>query len=150
MLALAEHPAERERIVRDPTRVPQLVEEALRFDSPVQLLMRVATRDTAVDGVAIPARSLVMVLLGAANRDADRFPEPDRFDPGREAAGHLAFGLGNHFCLGASLARLEGRIALETLLSRLPGFRIDAPRVERHGSFLVRGPKALPLRWSAA
>ena len=119
----------------------------MRFDPPVQLLMRVAMRATEVGEVSIPEGSLVVVLLGAANRDPVRFPDPDVFDPGRNAQGHLAFGLGNHFCLGASLARLEARIAVELLLERLPDWRIDAPFIARHGSFLIRGPRELPLRF---
>ena len=126
------------------TFLPYSLEEALRYDSPVQLLMRLATADTSVRDVPIPKGSMVIVLLGSANRDAAQFPDPDRFDIERNAQGHLALGYGNHFCLGASLARLEARIALETLLTRFPDAYVPEGPVERHGSFLVRGPKQLP------
>lgn len=136
-----------ERARAEPERIPKLIEESLRRDSPVQLVVRLATRDTELGGTPIPEGSMVMLLLASANRDAARFPDPDRFDPDRDTSGHVAFGFGNHFCLGASLARLEARIALETLLARLPDLSTSAATLEHHGSFLVRGPKALPLRW---
>jgi cytochrome P450 len=99
--------------------------------------------------VSIPSGSLVMPLLGSANRDEARFPDPNRFDVARDTQGHLAFGLGIHFCLGASLARLEARVALEELLARYPGFEHCAPRVQNVDSYVVRGPKRLPVRLTA-
>ncbi|MEN8161998.1 MAG: cytochrome P450, partial [Myxococcota bacterium] len=146
MKTLAEHPETLARVRAQPALIPQLVEEVLRYDSPIQMLMRVTTQDVALGGTTLPRGSMVMLLLGAANRDEGRFPAADRFDLDRDTNGHLAFGFGNHFCLGASLARLEGRIALETLLERLPDHAVTAP-VRAHGSFLVRGPEALPLRF---
>ena len=134
-----------DRVRKDPGLVPALIEESLRHDSPVQLLMRLTTRDTELAGVEIPKGVLVMPLLASANRDEERFPEADRFDLDRNTSGHLAFGLGHHFCLGASLARLEARLALEAVLSRLPDFRLEREPVEYHGSFLIRGPRSLPL-----
>ncbi len=92
---------------------------------------------------------MVMPLLASANRDESIFPDPDRLDIDRDTTRHVAFGWGNHFCLGAALARLEGRIALETLLERIPDFDVAKP-VEVHGSFLIRGPKALHLRFPTA
>jgi cytochrome P450 len=149
LLALHEDPEQAALLREDPGRIPQLLEEALRYDSPVQMLMRISDCATELAGVSIPQGAMVFVLLGAANRDGAVFDEPDRFDIERNAAGHLAFGLGNHFCLGASLARLEARIALETLLERCPDWRITAPgRIERHGSFLVRGPVQLPIAFT--
>jgi cytochrome P450 len=147
LLALHENPDQAEALRSEPGLIPQLLEEALRFDPPVQLLMRLATRETRLAGVSIPEGAMVVPLLASANRDPGRFEEPDRFDVRRDTQGHLSFGLGNHFCLGASLARLEARIALETLFERLPDWRIDAPHIERHGSVLIRGPRALPLRF---
>ena len=149
MAALAENPETLERVRADRSLVPQLVEESLRFDSPVQMLMRLTTEDVELGGQEIAKGSMVMLLLGSANRDEGRFENADRFDIDRDTNGHVAFGFGNHFCLGASLARLEGRIALETLIDRLPDYEITAP-VEVHGSFLIRGPAALPLRFRAA
>jgi cytochrome P450 len=146
VLALLHHPEQLERVQADPRLIPALVEETLRYDSPIQLTMRLVTRDTTLDGVEIPRGTIVAVLLASANRDEAVFDDPDRFDIDRRpAVPHMAFGFGNHFCIGASLARLEGAIALETILCRLPGLRGTLDRVERHGSFLVRGPGALPL-----
>ena len=104
-------------------------------------------QDTDVAGAKIPRGSLVAVLLASANRDPLEFEDPDRFDIDRPTPVHMGFGFGNHFCIGASLARLEGTIALEMILTRLRGLSLDASEVERHGSFLVRGPSALPVRF---
>jgi cytochrome P450 len=148
LLALQAHPDQDALLRDDPVgRIPRLVEETLRYDPPIQLVMRATTRATELCGVEIPKHALVLPLLGAANRDPAVFAEPDRFDITRDNQAHLGFGFGNHFCLGASLARLEAAIALETIFERLPDWRIDAERTPRHGSWLVRGPTALPLRF---
>ena len=149
VLALLENPEQLERVQHDPRLVGNLVEETLRYDPPIQLTMRLATRETEVGGVAIPKGSIVAVLLASANRDEAQFEEPDRFNLDRPAPAHLAFGFGNHFCIGASLARLEGSIALEMILTRLRGMRLMDDEVQRHGSFLVRGPTSLPIRFEA-
>ena len=148
LLALLEHPDALAEVLADPSLVPAVLEETLRWDSPVQLLMRVTTQATELGAVELGTGTLVMVLLGAANRDSEEFPDGDRFDPHRVASGHVGFGFGNHFCMGAALARLEARVALERILTDLPEPRLAAP-AERHGSFLVRGPKALDLRFTA-
>jgi cytochrome P450 len=152
MLALFRDPPLLQRLQTDPKRIPDLIEEALRYDSPVQLTMRLATRDNEVAGVKIPRGSIVAVLLASANRDAAQFEDPNRFDIDRATPNHVAFGFGNHFCIGASLARLEGRIALEMILTRLSGLELTVPpeEIERHGSFLIRGPGSLPVRFKAA
>jgi cytochrome P450 len=150
LLALMAHPEELARVRRDPSRIPALVEEALRYDSPIQFLFRTARREVELAGVKIPAGATVMPLIGSANRDEAQFPNADRFDPSRNTQGHLAFGLGIHFCLGASLARLEARIALEELLPRFAAFERVEPRVQYVDSYIVRGPKKLPLRVEAA
>jgi cytochrome P450 len=150
LLALLEHPGELARVQRDPRLVPGLVEEALRFDSPAQFLFRRATQDLEIAGTRIPAGATVMPLLGSANRDDAQFPDPDRLDVTRNPVGHLGFGVGIHFCLGASLARLEARVALEELLGRFTGFERTQPAVEYIDSFLVRGPRSLPLRFELA
>ena len=147
-LALLEHPAALEAVRDDPGRVPAVLEETLRWDSPVQLLMRITTGPTELGGVELGTGTLVMVLLGAANRDSSQFADGEHFDPERNASGHVAFGFGNHFCLGAALARLEARIALERILAELSEPRLAGP-TERHGSFLVRGPSQLPLAFAA-
>lgn len=147
--ALLDHPGELAAMASDPSRVPRVVEETLRWNAPIQMIFRNTTRDTEIAGTAIPAGAAVAVLLGSANRDERRFPEPDRFQPDRDTRGHLAFGFGAHFCLGAALARLEGVSALESLAPVLP--RLECPDTERQwvDSFLVRGPTRLPLRDAA-
>jgi cytochrome P450 len=149
LLALMAHPDQLAGVQRDPGRIPALVEEALRYDGPIQFLFRQATQDVELAGVKIPAGATVMPLLGSANRDDANFAHADRFDVSRNTQGHLAFGLGIHFCLGASLARLEARVALEELLGRFTRFEPAEPRVEYIDSYLVRGPKRLPLRVEA-
>jgi cytochrome P450 len=148
--ALLEHPAELARVIKDPSLVPALVEEALRFESPVQTVFRTVTRDAEVAGVAIPQGSIVAVLLASANRDERRFPDPDRFDIRRDATGHVAFGFGEHFCLGSAVARLEARVVLEALVPELARVERASASRELVDSFLVRGPKSLPLRRRAA
>jgi cytochrome P450 len=147
--ALLEHPKELERVVADPSLVPRLVEETLRWDTPVQMVFRKATRDVEVAGVRIPEGSPVALLLGSANRDERRFPDPDRFDVTRDTRGHLSFGFGQHFCLGASLARLETTVALEALAPELPRLERLSERRELLDSFLVRGSRSLELRRAA-
>ena len=147
MLALLRNPDQLEHVRHDPGLLSNLIEETLRYDSPIQLTARLATQSSEVGGVTIPRGSIVIALLASANRDATQFENPDRFDLDRPAPAHLAFGMGNHFCIGASLARLEGRIALEMILTRLRGLALTSDEVERHGSFLVRGPGTLPLRF---
>lgn len=146
MLALLAHPAELDRVQRDPALIPALVEEALRFDGPIQFVFRTATQDVDLAGARIPAGATVMPLIGSANRDDAQFEGADRLDVSRNTQGHLAFGVGIHFCLGASLARLEARVALEELLAHFVRFELTEPRLEYVDSFLVRGPKRLPLR----
>ncbi|WP_437276012.1 cytochrome P450 [Sorangium sp. So ce375] len=148
LLALFEHPGELDRVRRDRSLVPALVEETLRYDAPVQILLRRATRDIEIRGSLIPAGATTLLLLGSANRDEAIFPDADRFLLGRDASRHLAFGLGHHFCLGAQLARMEARIALDALLD-LPGLQPAPGEIERIGSFVLRGPRALPLRFDA-
>jgi cytochrome P450 len=144
VIALLENPAELERLRAEPELIPNAVEEALRYDSPVQGLPRLAVKDVELGGETIPAGSRVMLLIGAANRDPDRWHEPDRFDVARDTTGHLGFGFGIHFCLGSHLARLESRHALEAIVGRLPGLRL-AGEVKRNVSPILRGPARLPV-----
>jgi cytochrome P450 len=124
-----------------------LVEEALRFDTPVQLMFRTATRAVDIAGTTLPPGATVLALLGAANRDPSVFTDPDRFDPDRDTSEHLSFGHGIHFCLGAALARLEARVALEELVARAPTLAVSGD-VERISSIVFRGPTRLPLRFA--
>ena len=147
--ALLDHPDQLARVAADPSLVPGLVEETVRFDSPVQLVFRETLVDVELAGVRMPAGSTVVPLLGSANRDERRFPDPDRFDVGRNPQGHVGFGFGKHFCLGASLARLEARVALEALVPELVRRRRREARLPRIDSFLVRGPSRLTLSEAA-
>jgi cytochrome P450 len=147
--ALLAHPDQLVRVCADPELVPGLVEETLRFDGPIQFLTRRTTCETALHGQKIPAEASVVVLLGSANRDERRFPDPDRFDVTRDARGHVAFGFGAHFCLGASLARLEAKAALEALVPELPRFARVRPEREFLDSYLIRGRVRLDLRVAA-
>src|SRR5262245_31747833 len=147
MLALLQRPEELRRLREDPALVGSAVEELLRYDSPVQRVSRLVYEDVTIDGCTIPQGSLVLGLLGAANRDPAHFPEPDRVDLGRRDNRHLAFGWGIHFCLGAPLARLEGQIAIGTLLRRLPAIRLATERVAWRQTFTLRALQALPVRF---
>jgi cytochrome P450 len=145
--ALAREPAWLGAVRDDPGRVPAVVEEALRHDTPTQLMFRTATTEVDVAGTSIPQGATVLPLLGSANRDETVFADPDRFDPGRDASEHLAFGHGVHHCLGAALARLEARVALEELVARTHKLEI-AGDVEHVTSIVFRGPTRLPMRFA--
>jgi len=145
LMLLAEHPEQRAWLARNPGAIPVALEEILRFESPVQHLRRVTTRDVEVHGSMIPRDARVVVLFGSANRDERRFEDPDRFDIQREPKRNLAFGNGIHHCLGAPLARLEGAVALAQVLRELPDYEI-AGSIERFCSHMDRGLEALPLR----
>ena len=147
MLALIEHPAERARLVADPALLPRAVEEMLRWVSPVIHFRRTATRDTELRGQTIRAGQKVVLFYPSANRDEAVFPEPERFDVSRTPNEHLAFGIGEHFCLGASLARLEIRVMFEELLGRLPDMELAGP-VRRLRSNFINGIKRMPVRFT--
>lgn len=144
-LALLGSPDQFERVQARPELVPAMVEEALRYDGPIQMLFRETTADTELAGTPIPRGSIVMPIFASANRDPAQFPDPDRFDVGRDPRRHLAFGFGIHFCLGASLARLEARVGFEELFERVSRLRQLESEVEYVDSFLLRGLKRLPL-----
>ena len=150
VLALLEHPEQLQRVMDDRSLIPNTVEEALRYDSPVQFLFRVAAHDVELAGTTIKQGTAVLPLYASANRDERKFPDPDRFDVTRNAQGHLAFGYGIHFCLGAPLARLEAKVALEELLTRIPRFARKSAAIERLDSIFLRGLKELPLTFGAA
>jgi len=139
------HPSERDRLRADPTLVPRWVEETLRYDNSTQALARVAASDVELHGEKIRAGDRVVLLVGSANRDERVFPEPDRYDLLRDTSASLSFGQGVHFCLGASLARLEGRVALEEVWKRVPTYEIDPAGLVRVHSVNVRGFAALPV-----
>jgi cytochrome P450 len=145
--ALLRHPAELARLREAPWFLPAAVEEAARWESPVQRTWRITRTDVALAGQTIPRGALVVLLLGAANRDPARFADPDRFDPMRRDRGHLAFGAGVHACLGAALARVEAELAVGSLLRRFPSLRLAADRPAWRPSATLRGLAALPVTW---
>jgi cytochrome P450 len=147
-LVLARHPAERARLAADASLLPTAIDEVLRYDTPVQGNGRVATQPVEFAGVDIPAGTLVVGLLAAANRDPEHFDDPDRFDVGRTPNPHLAFSRGIHFCLGANLARLEARAALGELLRVAPEYELAAPpsTLEYGPTFFFHSPAHLTIR----
>ena len=144
LLILGERPETRQALARAPAQIPVALEEALRYESPIQADARVTTRAVERHGRRIPAGARVLLLFGAANRDERRFEDPDRFDPSRPRQRHLAFGEGIHFCLGAPLARLEARVALEELLREIPEYEVTGPG-RRLSSHTTRGLVNLPV-----
>jgi cytochrome P450 len=148
VMTLLSHPDELAKVRGDLAIVPQMVEEMLRYEAPAQALLRVATTDTEIAGKAIRAGSGIMILYGSANRDERRFPNPDTFDVMRNPRDHLAFGFGIHHCIGAPLARLEARIAMDGFLRRFPRIQLSNQPREWIDSFVMRGPKSLLLQLS--
>jgi cytochrome P450 len=149
MHALLTHPDQMALLLERPELVPGAVEEFLRYDGPVERsVTRFTTEDVEIGGTTIPAGSVVNVVIGSADRDGTAYPDPDRLDVLRQPRAHLAFGHGIHFCLGASLARLEGEIAFTTLLRRLPGLALATDQVEHRPSIMMRGLAALPVTFT--
>jgi cytochrome P450 len=149
-LALLDHPEALRRLREESALIPGFLEEVLRYDGPVKLLTRRATEDVTLSGVTVPRGATVLPLIAAANRDPEVFPDPDRFDITRQGRGHVTFGYGIHFCVGAPLSRMEGRIAFGEMLRRLPAFSREPGRVEWNQTFGLRGLESLPLRFEAA
>jgi cytochrome P450 PksS len=149
VLALQKSPEQLRRLRDDPALVRSAVEEGLRYDGAVQLLQRIAREDLVLRGQTIRQGELLYLSLGAANRDPEVFPEPDRFDAGRTDNRHLAFGVGRHLCLGMTLARRELEVALERLVQRMPRLRFDAdrPLQRRSDTLAFRGLESAPVRF---
>src|SRR5204862_6426260 len=143
--ALLRRPAELRRRRERPRRVGSAVEELLRYDGPVQRTARSPSEDVGVSGHTVGKGEMVMPFIGAADRDPAQFPDPDRLDIGRAENRHIAFGWGIHFCLGAPLARVEGQIAINTLVRRLPNLALATDRPEYRQSLTLRGLKTLPV-----
>jgi cytochrome P450 len=145
---LARHPEQRAAILADPSRIPAAVEESLRFRSPTQYMVRATTREVVLHGARIPAGERVVLSIGSANRDPRQFGDPDRFDIARSMERHLAFGFGVHFCLGARLARLEARVALEEIHRRIPDYEVEESGVSVVHAGNVSGLAPLPIRFT--
>ncbi|MGA9278169.1 cytochrome P450 [Ilumatobacter sp.] len=144
---LAENPDQWQALQDDPGRAPAVVEEALRLSTPTQGMFRISTRDHELEGVRIPKGAQMLILFASANRDPELFGEPDAFDPDRDnLRDHLAFGKGIHFCLGAALSRLEGKVALEEFTRRVERFELaDSNEFDYFPSFMLRGLKRLDV-----
>jgi cytochrome P450 len=150
LFALLSDCAQLDAIRADRSLLPQAIEEGVRWEPPLLTITRVATRDTELGGVPIPAGSTVMPMLGAANRQEDRYPDPDTFDIFRPPRGHLGWGHGVHVCLGMHLARLEMRTAVNLLLDRLPNLRLDPDADDPHiRGQVFRSPTSLPVLFDA-
>jgi cytochrome P450 len=142
---LAEHPDQRRALVEDPSLIPAAIEELLRFEPPAPHVARYVTRDVEYHGQLVPEGSVMMMLIGAANRDHRQFPpDGDVFDIRREPRQHLTFSVGTHYCLGSALARLEGRIALEEILKRFPEWDVDLRECKLSPTSTVRGWETMP------
>jgi cytochrome P450 len=142
---LAEHPDQRTAMAENPTLIPNAIEEILRYEPPSPVQARYVTRDTEHHGQSVPAGSVMVLLNASANRDERQFEDPDRLDIGRKVKRHFSFGYGLHFCLGAHLARLEARVALEELLARFPEWDVDYDNAVQARTSTVRGWEKLPI-----
>jgi cytochrome P450 len=134
-----------QKLKDDTSLIPRAIDEMLRYESPVQRGFRLVAKDTEVDGKPIRREELLILLIGAANRDPEYFPDPDRFDVTRKGHPHLTFGSGIHFCLGAPLATLEAAIAFETLLRRFPEMKLETRRPQWTDASMLRRLKSLPV-----
>jgi cytochrome P450 len=142
---LAEHPDQRDELVANPDLIPNAIEEILRFEPPSPVQARLVTTDAEWYGQTVPAGSIVLLLNASANRDERRYEDPDRLDIHRDSGRHLTFGYGIHFCLGAHLARMEGRVALDEVLKRFPRWEIDWENAVQARTSTVRGWDTLPV-----
>jgi cytochrome P450 len=149
IIVLGLNPDERRKLVREPRRWPQALEEILRFVSPVQGLARATTRDVQIGDATIPKGDQVLLLYGSANHDETVFPNPDVLDLDRSVKSHWTFGHGIHFCLGNAVARLETRVALEVLLEVAPEYGVDSKRIERNQLVPTRGVAHAPIEFGA-
>ena len=142
---LADHPDQRREIVADRSLIPNTIEETLRFEPTGPHIARYVAQDVEYYGTTVPAGSAMLLLIGSANRDERRYDDPDRFDIHRDLGQHLTFGYGLHFCLGAALARLEGRVALDEVLNRFPEWEVDHDHIELASTSTVRGWNSMPV-----
>ncbi len=148
VLALLSHPDQMEKLKREPTIIKSAVEELLRYDSPVQIIARIAIEDVEIRGKTISAGARVHLCLGAANRDPSQFPYPDRLDLNRGENSNIPFGAGLHYCLGFALARAQGQIAINTVVQKLPDLKLGTDRLEWRKNLVLRGLKVLPVTFT--
>ena len=141
---LSDHPDQRRELVAAPEGISNAVEEVLRYEPPAQQISRVTSRDVELHGQVVPGGSAVVMIVGSANRDERRFADAERFDINRRIGHHLSLSYGAHFCLGASLARLEGRVVLEEVLQRFPDWEVDTAQARMAWTSVVRGWETLP------
>ena len=142
---LGEHPDQRRELAADRSLIPNTIEETLRFEPTGPHIARYVARGVEYYGTTVPAGSAILLLVGSANRDERRYDEPDRFDIHRDIGGHVTFGYGLHFCLGAALARLEGRVALDEVLTRFPDWEVDHDNARLAPTSTVRGWDSMPV-----
>ncbi len=145
-IVLDAHPDQRAQLAADASLVPGAVEELLRYEPPSPVQGRWLTKPVELHGTVLPPGSRILLLTGGAGRDERAYPEPDRFDVHRELGQHVSFGLGIHFCVGAALARLEGRIGIEEALARFPRWEVDLDRAVQQHTSTVRGYSSIPVR----
>ncbi len=145
MLSLLRYPDQLEKLQADSSLIPPAVEELLRYESPIQHTTRVAPNDLVLGGKTIRKGQTVIAVMGAANRDPEQFPDPDRLDICRQDTRHVAFAYGSHFCFGAPLARLEGQVVFETVLRRIPNLRLEPGPLTWRGNLDLRGLTTLPV-----
>lgn len=151
ILSLLEHPEELARVYADPNLIPSAIEETLRYRAPVQLMSRIAVQDVELGGKTIKSGQRILAWIGSANRDEDKFDHPNQFDISRNPNHHIAFGHGIHFCIGAPLARLEGKVAISILLERFKNLKLrnESPLKPADG-FIIHGVQSLPLSFESA
>jgi cytochrome P450 len=150
VLTLLRNPSQLERLQNDPSLIPSALEEMLRYESPSQHTGRIAPEDVELGGKMIRKGQAVMAVMAAANRDPERFPDPDRFDVARADNRHLAFGYAAHFCFGAALARVEGQEVFEAIVRRLPDLQLQPLPLVWRNNLGLRGLTALPVKFQAA
>ena len=144
-ILLEDYPEQRAELAADSSLLPNAIEELLRYEPPAPHVARYVSRDVTHYGRTVPEGSVMVFLVGAANRDERRHPDGDHFDIHRDVGQHLTFGYGIHFCLGAALARLEGRVALDEVLTRFPSWEVDADNAVQARTSTVRGWERLPV-----
>ncbi len=147
MLTLLRNPDQLAKLRADPGLIEGVVEEGLRYESPIQMLARVALEDLTLHGLTIRRGDRVALVIGSANRDPGLCPDPDRFDVTRGELKHVAFGGGPHFCLGAALGRLQGQVAIAAVVRRLPDLRLAGAELRWRPYPVFRGLTALPVEW---